>query len=460
MKLSVLRILPLLFLAINQAEAEISWLEPTTEGWSVTPLLNTGQQAGNSYRMVGIPDGLGAFKSDDQTITILMNHEIPNDKGIKRSHGAIGAFISRWQLDIETMKIISGSDQIQQVMSWSAKDHSYTRNSNYQFNKLCSADLAPVSAFYNAATGKGYPERLLLNGEENKQGGRAFAHVLTGEDAGISYELPHLGKLSWENALANPASGDMTLVVGTDDNENGQVYIYIGEKRNDGSPISKAGLTGGKLYAVKAEGNRFSLVNLGDVSKLSGEELENAGKASSVSKFKRPEDGAWDMRQPNLFYFATTDTIDGESEIIQLRFDDLMHPENGGEIKTVLDARSIGAQMFDNIVVTTDGKLLITEDPGNHEHLSGVWFFDPIKNQASKVLQAKTEFFKDSTSKEFITSDEENSGLIEITDLVKNASWFDADKKYFLGDIQAHKKSTDSELVEDGQLYLITAKYQ
>src|SRR5919197_678252 len=30
------------------------------------------------YRMVGIPDGLGAFDNGDGTFTVLMNHEIPN----------------------------------------------------------------------------------------------------------------------------------------------------------------------------------------------------------------------------------------------------------------------------------------------------------------------------------------------------------------------------------------------
>jgi hypothetical protein len=38
---------------------------------------------------------------------------------------------------------------------------------------------------------------------------------------------------------------------------------------------------------------------------------------------------------------------------------------------------------------------------------------------------------------------------------VKDASWFDAGKKYLLGTTQAHYK-TDTELVEGGQLYLLS----
>jgi hypothetical protein len=72
----------------------------------------------------------------------------------------------------------------------------------------------------------------------------------------------------------------------------------------------------------------------------------------------RPEDGAWDVNSPNIFYFATTDKIDGTSQLLQLTFDDINKPEIGGAIKVVLNARDIGAQMFDNITVSGDGKVL------------------------------------------------------------------------------------------------------
>ncbi|MEO8042046.1 MAG: hypothetical protein ABI646_05505 [Acidobacteriota bacterium] len=38
------------------------------------------------YRMVGIPDGLGAFDNGDGTFTVLMNHEIASG-GVVRAHG-------------------------------------------------------------------------------------------------------------------------------------------------------------------------------------------------------------------------------------------------------------------------------------------------------------------------------------------------------------------------------------
>ncbi len=444
----------------SHAEPGAALINPTSAQWSVKPLLDVGQHAANAYRMVGIPDGLGAFRNADGTMTVLMNHELGKDKGIKRLHGANGAFVSRWTFDVENLNVISGQDLIKKVMLWSATDQRYSTSTGNQFNKLCSADLAPASAFFNPSSGKGYKERLFLNGEESKDGGRAFAHIVSGEEAGTSYELPYLGKFAWENAVANPATGDLTLVVGMDDNQDGQIYVYAGEKSATGNPVEKAGLSKGQLYAIKADGGRFSLAGFGDVSAMSGADLEKAGEQSAVSKFMRPEDGAWDTQNPNIFYFATTAKIDGESQIFRLKFDDVNHPEKGGEIKAILNAKAIGAQMFDNLTVMGNGSLLIEEDPGNHQHLAAIWLFDPKTGKAEKVLESDPKHFLDKNSSLYVTEDEENSGIIEITHLVQNASWAEKDKRYFLGVMQIHAKSDDVELVEDGQLYLVSGKVQ
>jgi len=448
-------------ICISYAEPDTALINPTSTHWSVKPLLNVGQPVGKSaYRMVGIPDGMGAFKDDSGTITVLMNHELSADKGIRRQHGANGAFVSKWTLDIENLNVIGGEDAINKVMLWSPIVQRYFNSTTNKFNKLCSADLAPVSAFFNSHSGKGYKARLFLNGEESKEGGRAFAHIVSGENAGVSYELPHLGKFAWENAVANPATGDLTLVVGMDDNQGGQVYVYAGEKRVEGNPVEKAGLVGGQLYAIKSDGERFSLAGFGDVSAMSGDDLEKAGEHAAASKFMRPEDGAWDIQNPNIFYFATTDKIDGDSQIFQLKFDDVKQPQKGGEIKVILKAKTIGAQMFDNLTVMSNGNLLIEEDPGNNEYLAAIWLFDPETGKAEKILQSDAKRFQDKNSSLYITQDEENSGIIEITHLVQDASWFNKDKKYFLGVIQIHAKSEDPELVEGGQLYLITGENQ
>src|SRR5262245_32592435 len=56
----------------------------------VVPL--TGTTTGQTYRMVGVPDGLGAFDNGDGTFTLLMNHELLATQGVTRAHGSNGAF--------------------------------------------------------------------------------------------------------------------------------------------------------------------------------------------------------------------------------------------------------------------------------------------------------------------------------------------------------------------------------
>jgi hypothetical protein len=434
-----------------------AWLMPTSDAWQVKPLLNVGDAVGaKNYRMVGIPDGLGTLDNGDGTLSIYMNHEIGKDLGKNRKHFGRGAFVSHWTLDIASLKITDGEDLIKQTKLWLADDKKHVNAPAYSFNRLCSADLPPLSAFYDVASGKGFNGRLFMNGEEDREGGRGFAHVVTGEQKGTTYELPYLGKFSWENTVANPSTGIKTLVMGMDDSPGGQVYMYLGEKRVAGNPVEQAGLMGGNLYAVKVDGKRFSFANLGDVSAMSGDDLEKAGRAANVANFMRPEDGAWDVNNPNIFYFATTDKIDGTSQLFQLTFDDINKPENGGAILVVLNARDIGAQMFDNITVVGDGKVLLEEDPGDNAHMAAIWQFDPKTGKAEKVLRVAPEVFMDKNSPTFLTQDEENSGIIEITDLVRKAPWFEVNKRYFLGALQVHAKSADLELVENGQLYLIT----
>ena len=434
-----------------------SWLKSTSEGWKIMPLLNVGDAVGKkNYRMVGIPDGLGALDNGDGTLSIYMNHEIGKDQGKSRRHFGRGGFVSHWTLDIATLKITAGEDLIQQVKIWSPEMQQYMTSPAYSFNRLCSADLPPLSALYDVASGKGFNGRLFMNGEEDRSGGRAFAHVVSGEQKGISYELPYLGKFAWENAVANLSTGIKTVVMGMDDSPGGQVYMYVGEKRAMGNPAEQAGFMGGNLYAVKVDGKNFSMVNLSDVSAMSGDELEQAGRRLGVANFMRPEDGAWDVNHPNIFYFATTDKIDGTSQLFQLTFEDITQPEKGGFIKTVLNARDTGAQMFDNITVAGDGKILVEEDPGDHPHMAAIWQFDPNTGKAEKILSVTPEAFLNKNSPEFLTQDEENSGIIEVTDLLRNAPWFEKNKRYFLGSLQVHAKSSDPELVEGGQLYLIS----
>jgi hypothetical protein len=433
-------------------------------------LLTVGDGVGG-YRMAGVPDGLGAFDNGDGTFTVLMNQEIGSTLGAVRAHGATGAFISEWVFDKTTLEVKSGHDLIQNVFTYDAATNSYVEHNaalgnGVALNRLCSSDLADQGAFYNSATGLGYNGgRLFLNGEESGPEGRALAHVATGAQAGNSYELGWLGNMSFENVVANAHTGNKTVVAVTDDGDGGQVYFYAGDKKDTGSAIDMAGLTGGHLFGLKVDEfsaapdstntnplgtdnvSGFSLVDLGDVSGKTGAEIETASDALGVTSFLRPEDGAWDTLNPNRFYFVTTNAIDKPSQLWAADFTDASDPAKGGTIKLLLNGTE-GQQMLDNITVDAQGKLILQEDVGGNAHLGKVWQYDPSTDQLTQLAQHDPSRFLTGGAN-FLTQDEESSGVIDVSHILGSAG-----ENVYLVDTQAHY-SISGELVEGGQLQLI-----
>ena len=413
------------------------------------------------YRMVGIPDGLGAFDNGDGTFTLIMNHEIASG-GVMRAHGANGAFVSRWIIRKDDLAVLHGEDLIQSVATWNTGTSSYNApTTGITLSRFCSADLAPRSAFFNSATGNGYDGWIYLNGEESGSEGRGWAHFMSG----TSYQLPRLGRFSWENSVANPNRSDKTIVAGTDDSTpGGQVYIYVGNKTTTGSPVDKAGLTNGNLYGVKvngvgledrvngiASGTQFTLFNLGNVQNMTGAQLQTASVAGGVSEFLRPEDGAWDPSNRSDFYFVTTDRFDtvksgtgttvGRSRLYRLHFFNIEDPAAGGVIDTVLDGTE-PQQMMDNIAVNGRGQVFIQEDVGNNAHIGKIWRYS-IENDSFNLVAEHDPARFLSGAPDFLTQDEESSGIIDVSDILGEG--------WFLLDVQAHY-GIAGELVEGGQL--------
>jgi hypothetical protein len=409
-----------------------------------------------AYRMVGIPDGLGAFDNGDGTFTLLMNHEIPSGLGITRAHGAPGAFVSKWIIRKNDLTVLHGEDLIQNVLVWNQTTDQYEPATVAQktFLRFCSADLPALSTFYDSANGVGYNGRIYMNGEESGTEGRAFAHLLNG----TSYELPRLGKFAWENSVANPATGTATVVAGTDDGTGGQVYFYVGTKTSASNPVEAAGLTNGNLFSIKVNGlntetdstvlsgpTPFTAYNFGDVSGLTGTQLEAASKdatgAFRVTTFNRPEDSAWDPSHPNEFYFVTTASFTGKSRLWHVHFNNPADPASGGTIEILLDGTE-GQKMMDNIAVNNREQIVIQEDPGNQAHVAKIWLYDIATDTLTEVAHHDPDRFA-TGAPNFLTQDEESSGVIDASAILGEG--------WYLLDQQAHY-ATDAELVEGGQL--------
>jgi hypothetical protein len=134
-------------------------------------LMTVGDQVGfksdgvTPWRMAGIPDGLGAFDNGDGAFTVLMNHELGNTSGVVREHGSIGAFVSSLTIDKATLQVVEAHDLVQDVFLYNLGTGEWEEGTA-AFGRLCSADLADETAFFNPVSGLGYTGRLFLNGEE------------------------------------------------------------------------------------------------------------------------------------------------------------------------------------------------------------------------------------------------------------------------------------------------------
>ena len=412
------------------SSSDAPYLVREVPGVNFTSILAAPDAVGG-YRMAGTPDGLGAFDNGDGTYTVLMNHEFGPTSGTVHDHGGTGAFVSRYVIDKGSQRVLSGDDLIKTLVT--AGSHNLSR--------LCSADLPARSAFYNEATGRGYDGHIFTNGEESAPTGRAFGNVV---ETGTTYELPALGKAGWENLAANPATGDKTTVVGQSDGGTQNVYVYSGTKQQSGNPVEKAGLTNGSTQAITVP----SLPVEDGAAPVPNGPLPFTLSASGTA-FDRPEDGAWDPTDPNVYYFATTAAFTEHSRIWKATFKDAANPSLGGTIERVLEGpadTTTGPHMMDNLTVNDRGQLLIQEDVGNNPYLGGVYQFEPSTGAVRRIAQHDPDRFLPGGSK-FDTVDEESSGVIPVP--------FLGEGKYLL-DVQNHKSYPDPEIVEKGQLLVMS----
>ena len=463
------------------------YLVPSVPGVKFISLLTVGDSI-EGYRMVGIPDGLGAFASSNGNFTLLMNHELGGTSGIVRAHGSKGAFVSRWIIDRATLKVRRGQDFTQtpnDVYTFDPTTDHYLQGT-IAWQRFCSGDLAKEGAFYY--NGLGTTERIYLNGEEITtvansvvvDQGRAWARVATGGHAGETWHLPLMGRMAYENLVASPHPQEKTIVALLDDSSintaplitssvPSEVYFYIGRKKKHGHPIVAAGLTNGNFYGVKVsvEGNpvteesndfglgiaatgfvgkgRFSLHDMGDVSDLTAVQIEELSFAARVTRLQRVEDGAWDPARRNDFYFVTTASLTANCRLWRLRFDDIERPEKGGTIEILLKGNE-GQGMLDNVTIDHRGRILMDEDPGGDDRVAKIWLYDISSGGFIQVGEHNPKFFEPTilNNSAFLTNDEESSGIIDAEHILGEG--------WFLLDVQAHKTNPDPELVEFGQL--------
>lgn len=444
------------------------YLLPVARGAQLTSLLTVADQgaAGNGYELVGVPDGIGTYRSPvnaGRTVA-LVNHELRETEGIVRRHGEKGAFVSRLRIDNATNRVVSGEDLIRDVHYYQYRDAAYGQNlyastpqapvgaaegHTAAFSRFCSGYLSAPGTLQNAAKTLGFDGQLYFANEETSEG-RVFAVTLGGD----AYQLPRLGLFSWENSIVAPTRTAATVVMGNEDSSVGELHLYAGRKTSTGSAVQKAGLTNGRDFVLKVPGiatdaayraaygkGKAAAFSLQDVEWNQNGAAQNAEAAGEGGLgFNRIEDGAFNPANRNEYYFNTTEGGDTTQPpgvtnprdgggLWKVTFKDVDNPELGGKLELVLDGsewwgpRQARINKPDNMTISRDGHLLIQEDPGGNDHVARVLSFrlrdrargvvatfDPALFGVSDPAGTTTD------ERAVLTTDEESSGIVQTHD--------------------------------------------
>ena len=290
---------------------------PAKPGVVTKAILTVGDSVGG-YRMVGIPDGLGAFDNGDGTFTVLMNHELRRAPG----HRPRARRERRVRLEVDDRqgrrsRSLHGEDLIQHVATWTAAGTTRAGDGSR------STGSARPTCRRRRRSGTRRPAWATTAGcswtaRSRAHEGRAFAHALDG----TSWELPRSASSRWENCVANPSTGDTTVVVGHRRLDAGPgLRLRRRRRRRPAIAAERAGLTNGTLYGIKVTGcrdrarghaasrpgRRSSSSPSATASGTTGAQLQTASNAAGVTRVQPPGGRRRGTRtNPNVFYFVTT----------------------------------------------------------------------------------------------------------------------------------------------------------
>jgi len=395
-------------------------------------------------------------------------------------------------------------------------------------SRFCSANLVQDGDLAVKENGivYGYAGAAHFTGEESGDESRAWALNMDGE----LVQLGAFGLGAWENIVQVPTANRTSAFMMNEDGPatDSQLFMYVGEKQQQtvttttlvktrikvkGKPVTRttkqktstsipwyqaAGLTNGKSYVMKignfamekdfraAVGKNGSTpVTFTAIDATMNGKVQNQMAALGGTSLARVEDGSFDPNHPNDYYFVTTEsnkdakatTSNPASPTIKrdggalwrLRFDDVKNPLAGASITMLLDGSEAPyLNKPDNMTVDGSGNILIQEDPGNNDHIARVIAYRISDGRMAVLAQFKTQYFSKSETATFMTVDEESSGVVDATALLRSGA---SDKaSYYLLDAQVHtmtsvarpditdaaaKAALDLNSVEGGQLYAL-----
>ena len=298
------------------------------DGYTPLPLVTIGEtipdtsgvlnaSTAGDYQPVGILDGLGAIRYDEDTVRAFVNHELVDFDGVPYevfdSNGnpfsLTGGRISYFDINVTSFeiedaglaydKIVDANGNVVdddsifgQVFADPFGDRTLFRDV-VGFSRFCSGGLSEAEQF---GPGRGLADDIYFAGEEtggffSGLGGANWALDIA---TGTIYQLPFLGRGSWENTSEIDTGTDTHVAFiladdqspfdfdGDGENESPPFYLYVGEKiAGSDDFLERNGLTGGKLYVWVPDANLDADAS-NDI--LNALQFRNAGTTA---------DGAW-----------------------------------------------------------------------------------------------------------------------------------------------------------------------
>jgi hypothetical protein len=472
--------------AIASGSATKPYAVGVAPGWSTRPLLSVGDAVPETsspksrYRLVGVPDGIGAEKVGKRVV-VYVNHEL--DQAV-RSRPVVGgrvyrgSFVSKLILEARTAQPLSGERAYDRVFVADrlVGPAAEAGNSTRAFSRFCSGSLG--------TKGHGLTQSIYFAGEESSgsatfsgRGGQAVA--IYGNEAHV---IPKLGHLRFENVVPQRRSDATTVLVALEDGPSGapysHLYLYVGRRQSRGSVFARDGLGNGKLYVFKAVGKTTegdvtagsvagSWVWIPRAESMSDAALAAAAQAAGALGFSRVEDGAFDVARATRFYFVTTGDNASFNRLGRIYQLDLgADPAGPATLRLAVDADAVVAAGGDTAispdnVATSYGSLLGQEDGTDfsralmaaHGRDGSIWRF-PV-NDGGLVSAGERVAELDPPGRDGVSVGAgiwESSGIVDTSGLFGPGTW--------LFDVQAGgptRPPDAASLFADGQLVLLRA---
>src|SRR5215210_491419 len=303
-------------------------------GWTTRPILSAADvvpetgAAGQQYRMVGIPDGLGVERKRGR-VRVLMTHEFAQSISTEPRVGRPkqrGAFASDLLLN-RAGRVISARRAFDRVYQDSTfvGPAAAADNATPAFSRWCSAFLATRRVGFDRSI-------FFANEETGPRSGSAGGDTQSFSPLGSqsvaifgneAHALSRLGHFPRENTVVMRGTGKRTVALITEDgprSPDSQLYLYVGRKdRSSSDPLRRNGLDNGRLYAFASDDARDSENQLlqGDTVRGHWVEVPNAATLNDVATeaaldaagafgFVRLEDGAFRQNANREFWFNAT----------------------------------------------------------------------------------------------------------------------------------------------------------